>query len=116
VGRPSQFQNEGPVLGLEDKERDLTEAVEDIGRVAVIDLERWAVSRTSSYGTGEVPIPQDGPEEATMTVRGIAGLMLDSLLTVSRALFEKGLPGHEGRLGFPGPARRASRLAGWWPR
>src|SRR5262249_33838846 len=43
---------------------------------------------------------EDGPRGATMTVAGVAGLAMQTLLTPSRALFEQGLPGQEGRLGF----------------
>jgi len=60
----------------------------------------WTTLRESNYLRQRSCIVQDGPEGATLTVRGIAGLMLDTLLTASRGLFEKGLPGQEGRLGF----------------
>jgi hypothetical protein len=35
-----------------------------------------------------------------MTVAGIAGVVFDHFITTSRSLFEKGLPGQEGLLGF----------------
>jgi hypothetical protein len=66
-----------------------------------VDLEAiWTTLRESNYLGQCGCIVEDGPEGATLTVRGIAGLMLNSILTASRGLFEKGLPGQEGRLGF----------------
>ncbi|HEY7307838.1 MAG TPA: helicase-related protein [Gemmataceae bacterium] len=66
-----------------------------------VDLDAiWTTLRESNYLRQRGCVVQDGPEGATLTVRGIAGLMLDSLLTASRGLFEKGLPGQERCLGF----------------
>jgi hypothetical protein len=66
-----------------------------------VDLDAiWTTLRESNYLRQRGSIVQDGPDGATLTVRGIAGLMLDSILTNSRGFFEKGVPGQEGRLGF----------------
>jgi superfamily II DNA/RNA helicase len=66
-----------------------------------IDLDAiWTTLRESNYLSQRGCVVQDGPDGATLTVRGIAGLQLDSFLTASRVLFEKGVPGQEGRLGF----------------
>src|SRR5262249_53731094 len=45
-------------------------------------------------------VVQEGSAEATMTVAGIAGLEFGCIVTPSRSLFEKGLPGQERCLGF----------------
>src|SRR5262249_8050541 len=56
-----------------------------------VDLDAiWTTLRESNYLRQRGCVVQDGPDGATLTVRGIAGLMLDPILTSSRALFEKG--------------------------
>jgi hypothetical protein len=66
-----------------------------------VDLDAiWTTLRESNYLRQRGCALQEGPQGATMTVAGVAGLALHTVLTPSRALFEQGLPGQEGRLGF----------------
>src|SRR5262249_61359575 len=70
-------------------------------QVPPVDLDAiWTTLRDSNYLQQRGCVFEDGPRGATMTVAGVAGLAMQTLLTPSRALFEQGLPGQEGRLGF----------------
>jgi hypothetical protein len=74
---------------------------EDGRHLPPVDLDAiWTTLRESEYLRRQGCVVQDDAQEATMTVAGIAGLEFGCIVTPSRPLFEQGLPGREGRLGF----------------
>jgi hypothetical protein len=101
--RLREFQQRA--AAMEVRPEDLYEIylrlAEEGRQVPPVDLDAiWTTLRESSYLRQRGCVFEDGPQGATVAVSGVAGLALHTVLTPSRALFEQGLPGQEGRLGF----------------
>jgi hypothetical protein len=66
-----------------------------------VDLDAiWTTLRESSYLRQRGCVSRDGDEGPVLALVGVAGVPDGTLLTHSRPLFERGLPGREGRLRF----------------